>query len=302
VNTANPSSDIRRLFLNAYDAHFDGTPVFIGEYHSPGHDQVEDLKNVMRIVNDPTTMLTGISFFEYQTRYDKGGAEKGFGMFGLSDDTSIVEADTSFGTFESWCLTPVEATRRRKDDCGLTEKDVDYVSSSTWGFGMDHVATADECCAKCRERKECMSWTWVEDAGLPSGCKSQCWVKGGLPVRKVRKLGVISGLRQSDKKADAQPTAPSYVHEALTEAFVGEGLSTFDICPVPTTTTTSATSATRLAAILDDGDEDEQMIVAMSNMTGQETASDGMPQYPDLEPKPPPGLGQTWDTVRAFWR
>ena len=52
--------------------------------------------SVMKLVSDPSTMLTGASFFEYQTRYDKGASQQGFGMLGLGEDK--VGEFTYYGT------------------------------------------------------------------------------------------------------------------------------------------------------------------------------------------------------------
>jgi hypothetical protein len=108
VNTANPYSDIRRLFLDYYDLRFQGTPVFIGEYHSPGYaDLARDLKGILEVASDPSTLLVGISFFEFQVRYDKGGSEESFGMFGLDGGRRIASTDIVHRRVTSYCLTPV---------------------------------------------------------------------------------------------------------------------------------------------------------------------------------------------------
>jgi len=77
--------------------------------------------------------------------------------------------------------------------CGLMEKDMDYVEYSGWGKNLDHIPDPDMCCAFCQAEPKCKSFAWVEDAGL-DGCPSQCWLKGGEPSDKKPKDGVISGL------------------------------------------------------------------------------------------------------------
>merc|ERR1712232_1402610 len=90
MNTVNPHTDIRRLFLTDYDRVFQGTPVYIGEYHSPRYgDLARDLRGILALAADPLTLLTGISFFEFQIRYDKGGEEQDFGMFGLDGTRAL---------------------------------------------------------------------------------------------------------------------------------------------------------------------------------------------------------------------
>lgn len=113
VNTANPFTDIKRLFLDDYDVLFMGTPVFIGEYHDPDVYERQDLQGVLAIAEDESTLLSGISFFEFQVRYDKGGSEMGFGMFGLSDERRVAEFTLEWKPFTSWCLSPVKAEGRR---------------------------------------------------------------------------------------------------------------------------------------------------------------------------------------------
>merc|ERR1712194_32386 len=58
-----------------------------------------------------STLLMGLSFFEFQIRYDKGGGslgERRFGMFGLSDHMLVRDANFSDKSYSSWCLTPVK--------------------------------------------------------------------------------------------------------------------------------------------------------------------------------------------------
>lgn len=199
VNTANPATDIRWLFLNDYDTVFRDVPVFIGEYHSPRTvDQKRDLETVLSIAEDKSTMLIGVSFFEYQVRYDKGGSEMTFGMFGL-EERSVADFEIDFKEFKAFCLTPMEqakiAGHMYRNKCGSVEFGVDFVSDSSWATPMDHIPTPEFCCNQCAKNPKCKSWTWVEDAGLTSpGSPSQCWLKGGLPVGKVPKDGVISGI------------------------------------------------------------------------------------------------------------
>jgi len=244
VNTANPAYDVRNLFLRPYEEHFQGTPVFIGEYHSPEfYDQQADLEEIMKLVHDPSNHLIGMSFFEFQVRYDKGGAEMSFGMFGLDSDLEITKAVIGWEKFPTHCLTGVEA--KSSAQCGQMEEGLDYVAESAWGFAMDHIVSAQMCCAKCKEFDECKAWTWVEDAGLPGPSPSQCWVKGSHPVRKDKKLGVISGVRGPTKLGKPKK---HYVHEVLARAFGGAGVELGQACPVATTRTLTTTTETRTTA------------------------------------------------------
>lgn len=105
-NTANPVADLKRMFLDTYDEHFRGVPVFLGEYHSPHvADQAADLEGALQVAADPSTMLMGLSFFEFQVRYDKGGSEMDFGMFELGRE-AISKVDVGSGSYTAWCLEP----------------------------------------------------------------------------------------------------------------------------------------------------------------------------------------------------
>jgi len=234
VDTACDAHDLRRLFLDAYDKHFQGTPVFIGEYHAPAaSNQETDLTTMMQLAKDPSNMLLGISFFEYQVRYDEGCAEKSFGMFGLSDDLAIAVADIGYGAFTSWCLTPVEA--KSPGQCDSLEKDVEYVSSGNWSIIIGHVPSAEMCCTKCKEHHNgCRTWTWMPDGGL-SGCPSKCLLKGGSVVRKVRNVGAVSGLPGESRF--------TFMHEVVMRAYGGPGIDLNDACPVTTTTTATLASS-----------------------------------------------------------
>lgn len=224
-NTQNSASEMRRLFLDSYDQSFTSTPVFIGEYHTPVvPDQRQDLKEILEIAADSSTMLAGISFFEFQVRYDKGGGEMNFGMFGLSQSNMVAEERIASKTYTSWCLTPVRA-KSLGQHCGHLQTDVDYVIESTWSQKMDHMPTAELCCNECGKAPKCRAWTWVKDAGL-DGCPSQCWLKGSGSVRKEPKSGVVSGLLHSDEEEKVV-----YVHDALMEAYGGPGVGPELLCP-----------------------------------------------------------------------
>jgi len=80
--------------------------------------------------------------------------------------------------------------------CGVVENDVNYVvegNGSSWGYGLDHIPSPDMCCALCQGVPKCKAWVWVKDA-LLVGCPSQCWLKGGLPTKRHRGHGFVSGL------------------------------------------------------------------------------------------------------------
>jgi len=198
MNTANPAYDIRRMFLNDYDNHFPKTPVFIGEYHTPRLlDQQHDLEAILDIARNETTMLEGISFFEFQVRYDKGGSEMSFGMFGLKEK-SVTDLEIKGREFDVYCLKPMLVSdvtdHMYKNVCGPIEVGVDYVTDGSWSLNLDHLPSANICCEKCQGEPKCKAWTWIEDAKVQNGIPTQCWLKGGEITGKLAKNGFISGM------------------------------------------------------------------------------------------------------------
>mmetsp|Transcript_70781 Transcript_70781/g.178457 ORF Transcript_70781/g.178457 Transcript_70781/m.178457 type:complete len:728 (-) Transcript_70781:246-2429(-) len=124
-NTANPSDELPHLFLDAYAIEFPTVPVFIGEFHSvhPPRDQAWDVWNMLQIAQN-SSLLQGISFFEFQVRYDKGGSEMDFGMFGLGS-YSLGKFDFFGYTYDIWCLVPITNAA----------SDLSLPDSITWAFG-----------------------------------------------------------------------------------------------------------------------------------------------------------------------
>lgn len=104
-NTNNPARDVKHIFLDLYEQEFPDMPVIIQEYHSPFVNQEEDLAELLEIAGN-SSLLKGVSFFEYQVRYDKGGPELAFGIFGLGDFV-IADFDYFAQQFVSWCLVPM---------------------------------------------------------------------------------------------------------------------------------------------------------------------------------------------------
>jgi len=109
VNTENRAEDYQQFFQFRYDAEFQGTPIFVGEFHAPPFDQVEDLQAIVKMAENRSSLLTGISFFEFQTRYDKGGqGEMSFGMFGLGD-TTLGSFNIKDKEMNAYCLTSIRS-------------------------------------------------------------------------------------------------------------------------------------------------------------------------------------------------
>lgn len=112
-NTANPSRDMKPLILDAYNEAFKELkmPLYIGEYHAPHLPPdltlEEDLEKALSLAEEPNTLYRGYSFFEWQRRYDKGGSEMEFGMFGLGK-TKTGSVTLQYTKFDVWCLEPLE--------------------------------------------------------------------------------------------------------------------------------------------------------------------------------------------------
>jgi len=88
-NTASPHFAVQKEFFDVYNRsgfwdHKLKMPVFIGEYHSVNFPLQKDFTSMQRTVSEYPFFM-GVTFFEYQVRYDKGGSEKEFGMFRLGD-------------------------------------------------------------------------------------------------------------------------------------------------------------------------------------------------------------------------
>jgi len=111
-NTANRAADMKPQFLDAYQEHFGTQPVFIGEFHTPHSTVSKELSDVLAIVEDTSNSLSGISFFEFQVRYDKGGHEMDFGMFGLGNEKigaiTLDAQEEKHQEYDVYCLTQQE--------------------------------------------------------------------------------------------------------------------------------------------------------------------------------------------------
>merc|ERR1712012_1250071 len=139
-----------------------------------------DLDGIMEIVTDRSTLLLGISFFEFQIRYDKGGGEMSFGMFGLGA-VPISSTNIKTRSYTSWCLTPVMI--HAPDNCRKVWNGTDHSFSSIfWNATLNHIPNPGLCCAKCQAQSRCQAWTWVKDAGLnlSDGPPSQCRLWSGV--------------------------------------------------------------------------------------------------------------------------
>lgn len=194
VNTANPAADFKRMFLDRYDLHFQGTALFIGEYHAPfgdGRALQEDVESILHIASDEGNHLRGISFFEFQVRYDKGGAEMSFGMFGLGDqalDDFTIMSNSDSRLFSAWCLVPMHHGFNGKAQvCGAIEDNTLYESNSSWDYDLDMINSPLTCCSLCTMYPSCKSWTFNE-------LTSRCRLHDTATPTKTVKQGITSGL------------------------------------------------------------------------------------------------------------
>jgi len=128
-NTASPASDVQNWFLPAYTTRFPTTPVYIGEYHCIGANQVEDVGRVLSTAQQNPLFL-GVSFFQYQVAYWKTGSERDFGMFALSS-SSLGTFDYFGTTFNLYCLEP-------QPDANSGMEMPSAVSNAYGGSGVDY--------------------------------------------------------------------------------------------------------------------------------------------------------------------
>jgi len=244
-NTANPAGDLRPLFLDDYDVHFQGTPVFIAEYHSPNvaQNQRHDLVTAVEIARNESTLLQGLSFFEFQVRYDKGGSEMAFGMFGLGDYV-IDTIEIRNRVFKVRCLAPMFPPREQSAvpsdrTCGPREIAVEYtVVADEWTNTSSGVKDPDECCNFCQKTPRCTAWSWNED--IYSGATA-CTLKGERPTGgrgRVTRAGFVSGVlppRNLEFREDIIPLTNTesrdrLVPQVVADAFEGAGIDYSKLC------------------------------------------------------------------------
>lgn len=91
-----------------------------------------------------------------------------------------------------------------REQCGTAEPDLDYVLDENLSFYID-IASPEDCCSKCQDVPSCQVWTWVSGANSDVGNVTTCWLKAGGHLKKVRKLGSVSGFPQSELNVWLQP-------------------------------------------------------------------------------------------------
>ncbi|CAJ1387320.1 unnamed protein product [Effrenium voratum] len=106
-NSGNPAEEIEDMFLAQYQQLFPTTPIFVAEYHDPyNKDTQADLQKILEIAQS-SPLLLGVSFFEFQNRYDQAG-HLVWGMFDPQQDNSS-KLRVEFQEYSSSvpCLSPV---------------------------------------------------------------------------------------------------------------------------------------------------------------------------------------------------
>lgn len=107
-NTAAPAMSVEKEVLVPYKQAFGNKPVFISEYHCYGVSQTKDVEEIMVLAQNQENPLQGVMFFEFQKRYDKGGTEQLFGVFGLGPErVGTVRMGDSWMEYPVWCLNPI---------------------------------------------------------------------------------------------------------------------------------------------------------------------------------------------------
>lgn len=110
-NTAAPGHVVEELFLDKYKKSIFWSdemkiPLFIGEYHSVHVGAKDDLPILVKDALSATyPFFLGYNFFEFSVRYDKGGSEKKFGMFGYGD-CPLLDMNYSGMVYTIWDLVP----------------------------------------------------------------------------------------------------------------------------------------------------------------------------------------------------
>jgi len=243
INTANTVDSFKDLFLDVYNQVMQGTPVFVGEYHAPMvQNEQKDLYDIILLAQDESNLLTGVSFFEYQVRYDKGGVEMTFGMFGLGERSLGSFSVDASSQYNAWCLMP-NLPPQRVEKCGKMEHNVRYVVDSAWAFNLtEPIPSAELCCSKCLETPKCLSWTWEANPVPPllGTCSpARCWLHGGLPVRReaAPEHGTVSGLPPGGRAPGANANGRSrallsemLVPSHVAKAYGGPGLDYSELC------------------------------------------------------------------------
>ncbi|CAJ1396150.1 unnamed protein product [Effrenium voratum] len=110
-NTAAPGHVVEELFLDKYHKSSFWSeemkiPLFIGEYHSVHVGAKDDLPILVGDALSPKyPFFRGYNFFEFSVRYDKGGSEEAFGMFGYGD-CPLLDMNYSGQVYTVWNLVP----------------------------------------------------------------------------------------------------------------------------------------------------------------------------------------------------
>jgi len=105
-NSGNPSDEIQSLFLKYYEESFPNTPIFVAEYHNPGNPHLgRDLVHMLKIA-EKSSLLMGISFFEFQNRYDQAG-HLIWGMFDPQKSSHQRQVKFEEISMDVPCLSPV---------------------------------------------------------------------------------------------------------------------------------------------------------------------------------------------------
>jgi len=136
-NTANDVTSLKEMALDKYGGYFWNSetkiPLFIGEYHSVYVDNRPDLKEIVASIHSETyPFFMGMNFFEFSVRYDKGGTEEAFGMFGYGN-CNLGQMNYSGQVTSVWDLKKV------KDRAGDALSDA---LSAAYGGGVDALAKA----------------------------------------------------------------------------------------------------------------------------------------------------------------
>jgi len=148
-NTASPHLSVQREVLDVYNrsGFWDDNlkiPVFIGEYHSVKVPLEEDLTSMQQKIIPKYPFFMGVTFFEYQVRYDKGGSETEFGMFGLGG-CKLMKMHFLGENYSVWDLT------QNHDHHSLHHDKIDTIVAKAFGGNADSSRLGNPICGALSE-------------------------------------------------------------------------------------------------------------------------------------------------------
>merc|ERR550539_1304392 len=136
LNTQSPWNFVRDVISQDY-SRFLPIPWFIGEYGGNGQDEDvirADLASMQTHALGSDAFL-GAAFFQFQTTYWKGGAEKNFGLFGLGEDQVGETGEVCEMGCRAW---PVHCLTTKLSWLPGSKAHRARAVAAAWGGSIDH--------------------------------------------------------------------------------------------------------------------------------------------------------------------